>query len=232
MKTGELSMKVANVLFDLDGTLTDPKEGITRSIQFALDQLGALSPGADELTWCIGPPLRDSFAQLLDTADDDLLDQALIHYRSRYSVTGMFENVLYDEVATSLGKIRDSGFRVFLATSKPKVFATRILEHFELSRYFHGIHGSEFDGRLTDKGELIAHILRDENLDPESTLIIGDRKFDILGGKKNGIKTAAVTYGYGSRQEIALSGPDAIFESFPEIARFLQSKAGSLCPAP
>ena len=217
-------MNVANILFDLDGTLTDPKEGITRSIQFSLDRLGASSPVADELTWCIGPPLRDSFARLLDTRDDDLLDHALIHYRARYSVTGMFENILYDEVAPSLGRIRDAGFRVFLATSKPGVFATRILEHFELTRFFHGIHGSELDGRLTDKGDLIAHILQTENLPPEATLIVGDRKFDILGGKKNGIKTAAVTYGYGSREEIAASAPDAIFDSFPEIAAFLQAQ--------
>lgn len=218
-------MNVTNILFDLDGTLTDPKEGITRSIQFSLDQLGAPAQGTEELTWCIGPPLRDSFARLLDTSDDDLLDQALLHYRARYSVTGMFENILYDEVSSSLGKIREAGFGVFLATSKPKVFATKILEHFDLTKFFHGIHGSELDGRLTDKGELIAHILQVENLHPGLTLIVGDRKFDILGGKKNGIKTAAVTYGYGSRDEMADCGPDAIFESFPEIAAFLQAAA-------
>ena len=223
-------MNVTNILFDLDGTLTDPKEGITRSIQFSLDKLGATSPLADELTWCIGPPLRDSFARLLETKDDELLDRALIHYRSRYSVTGMFENILYDEVCSSLGKIRGAGFRIFLATSKPRVFATRILEHFELTRYFHGIHGSELDGRLTDKGELIAYILETENLNPATTLIVGDRKFDILGGKKNGIKTAAVTYGYGSREEIAVSSPDKVFESFPEIAAFLQSVADPATP--
>ena len=217
-------MQLSNILFDLDGTLTDPKEGITRSIQFSLEKLGAPAPLTDELTWCIGPPLRDSFARLLDTADDELLDHALVHYRSRYSVTGMFENILYDQVATSLESIRDAGFRVFLATSKPRVFATRILEHFGLTRYFHGIHGSELDGRLTDKGDLIAHILREENLHPEATMIIGDRKFDILGGKKNGLQTAAVTYGYGSREEITLSGPDAVFETFPEIAAFLQAQ--------
>jgi phosphoglycolate phosphatase len=219
-------MHVTNILFDLDGTLTDPKEGITRSIQFSLGKLGAPAQEADDLTWCIGPPLRDSFARLLDTSDDELLDQALLHYRARYAVTGMFENILYDEVSSSLGKIREAGFGVFLATSKPKVFATKILEHFDLAKFFHGIHGSELDGRLTDKGELIAHILQVENLNPGLTLIVGDRKFDILGGKKNGIKTAAVTYGYGSQAEIADCGPDAIFESFPEVAAFLQAAAG------
>ena len=228
--SGEPNMNVTNILFDLDGTLTDPKEGITRSIQFSLDKLGATSPSADDLTWCIGPPLRDSFARLLNTLDDELLDQALLHYRSRYAVTGMFENILYQEVPSSLDRIQGAGYRVFLATSKPKVFATRILEHFALTRFFQGIHGSELDGRLTDKGELIAHILQVEELDPESTLMIGDRKFDILGGKKNGLRTAAVTYGYGSREEIALSLPDAIFESFPEIARFLRSPAGRVLP--
>jgi phosphoglycolate phosphatase len=218
-------MEITNILFDLDGTLTDPVQGITRSIQFSLDKLGAMPRQTEELTWCIGPPLRDSFSQLLNTTDDDLLDQALIHYRSRYSVTGMFENVVYAGVPSSLEKVREAGYRVFLATSKPKVFAERILEHFDLTQFFNGIHGSGLDGSLTDKGELIAYILGTESLDPEATLIVGDRKFDILGGKKNGIRTAAVTYGYGSREEIAAANPDAVFASFPEVANFLESKS-------
>ena len=215
---------LSNILFDLDGTLTDPKEGIIRCIQFSLDQLGVRSPQADQLTWCIGPPLRGSFSRLLNTSDDALLDQALFYYRKRFSETGMYENALYPEIIHALRRIRAAGFRVFLATSKPIVFARHILDHFELTQFFHAIHGSELDGRLSDKGELVAHILDCENLDPKATLIVGDRSHDIIGGKKNGLITAAVTYGYGSREEITASKPDVIFESPSDLAVFLESK--------
>jgi phosphoglycolate phosphatase len=215
-------MDLSTILFDLDGTLTDPKEGITRCIRFSLDRLGVEPPHEDHLTWCIGPPLRESFSRLLNTRDEALLDQALFHYRSRYSETGMFENAVYPEIIPSLQRIRGAGLRIFLATSKPRVFAAKILDHFDLTRFFHAVHGSELDGRLSNKGELIAHILDSENLDPRATLIVGDRSHDIIGGKGNGIMTAAVTYGYGSREEIADSKPDLVFQTLPELAAFLE----------
>jgi phosphoglycolate phosphatase len=216
---------LSDILFDLDGTITDPKEGITRCIQFSLDQLGLPSPGADELTWCIGPPLRGSLSRLLNTSDDALLDQALSHYRKRFSETGIYENALYQGIIPALRRIRRAGLRLFLATSKPKVYAKRILDHFDLTQFFHAVHGSEMDGHLSDKGELVAHILELENLDPGSTLIVGDRFHDIMAGKKNGIMTAAVTYGYGSREEITASKPDFIFESPSDLTAFFESKA-------
>ena len=218
---------LSDILFDLDGTLADPKEGITRCIQFSLGQLGLTSPGADQLTWCIGPPLRVSLSRLLDTSDDALLDQALSHYRKRFSETGIYENALYPGIIHALGRIRRAGFRVFLATSKPRVYAERILDHFDLTPFFQAIHGSELDGRLSDKGELVAHILDSEMLDPKATLIVGDRFHDIIAGKKNGIMTAAVTYGYGSREEITASEPDLIFESPSGLVAFLESKSAS-----
>jgi phosphoglycolate phosphatase len=216
---------LSNILFDLDGTLTDPKDGITRCIQFSLDQLGVTPPRADQLTWCIGPPLRGSFSRLLNTLDEALLDQALSHYRKRFSEMGMYENAIYPEITPALRKIRAAGFRVFLATSKPSVYARQILDHFDLTQFFHAIHGSELDGRLSDKGELVAHILDSENLKPQATLIVGDRSQDIIGGKKNGIVTAAVTYGYGSREEITASKPDYVFESPSDLAAFLESNS-------
>ena len=215
---------LSNILFDLDGTLTDPKEGITRCIQFSLGQLGQTSPEADQLTWCIGPPLRGSFSRLLNTTDDVLLDQALSYYRKRFSETGIYENALYPGITPALRRIRRAGFRVFLATSKPRVYAQRILDHFDLAQFFQAIHGSEMDGRLSDKGELVAHILGSEMLDPKTTLIVGDRFHDIVAGKKNGIMTAAVTYGYGSREEITATSPDFVFESPADLAAFLESK--------
>ena len=135
----------------------------------------------------------------------------------------MYENAIYPEITPALRRIRIAGFRVFLATSKPSVFARQILDHFDLTPFFHAVHGSELDGRLSDKGELLAHILDAENLKPKATLIVGDRSQDIMGGKKNGIVTAAVTYGYGSREEIATSKPDYVFESPSDLAAFLES---------
>jgi phosphoglycolate phosphatase len=215
---------LSNILFDLDGTLTAPKDGITRCIQFALDQLGATSPGVDQLDWCIGPPLRGSFSRLLNTKDGTLLDQALFHYRKRFSECGMFENVIYPEVIPSLRRIKAAGFRVFLATSKPKVFAKQILDYFNLTQFFEAVHGSELNGHLSDKGELVDHILNTESLDPKTTLIVGDRSHDIVGGKKNFILTAAVSYGYGSREELTLSKPDFIFDTISDLVAFIESE--------
>lgn len=220
-------MRISTILFDLDGTLTDPKEGITRCIQYSLDRLGVNPPCADHLTWCIGPPLRESFSRLLNTGDDALLDQALFHYRTRFSEVGMFENELYPDSVPALQSISAAGFGIILATSKPRVYATRILDHFALARFFHAVHGSELDGRMTDKGELIAHILAAEKLDPGATLIVGDRSHDIIGGKKNGITTAAVTYGYGSIDEITAAGPDLVFAALPDLAGFLVNRGNS-----
>lgn len=210
-----------NILFDLDGTLTDPKDGITRSISYALGQLGFESPHEDHLIWCIGPPLKESFGRLLDTDDESLIEQALSHYRKRFSESGMYENAVYSGIPAILQVIRSAGFRVFLATSKPRVYAKRILDHFDLSHYFHAVHGSELDGRLSDKGALIAHIIETEGLDPQATLIVGDRSYDVVGGKKNGIMTAAVTYGYGSREELFEARPDIVLDSPEGLALFL-----------
>lgn len=135
----------------------------------------------------------------------------------------MFENTLYPGIATALTRIRATGFRIFLATSKPKVFAAQILDHFDLTQFFHTVHGSELDGRRSDKGELVAHILATERLDPESTLIVGDRFHDVAGGKKNAIMTAAVTYGYGSREELVDSQPDIMVDSPEELILFLEA---------
>ncbi|MDI6688253.1 MAG: HAD hydrolase-like protein [Desulfobacterales bacterium] len=213
---------LSNVLFDLDGTLTDPKDGITRCIQFSLDQFDVNVPQADQLTWCIGPPLIESFSNLLNTTDKTILDKALSRYRKRFSETGIFENVIYPGVTPSLRRIKKAGFKVFLATSKPEVFAGQILDHFNLTEFFNAIHGSELNGRLSNKSELVAHILDVENLDPRATLIVGDRVYDIIGGKNNGIMTAAVSYGYGTFEEITSSKPDVIFDSFSDIASFLE----------
>ena len=215
----------SNILFDLDGTLTDPVEGITRCIQYALDRLGTAMPLSDQLTWCVGPPLRASFSQLLNTTDETILDQALVYYRKRFSEKGMFENVPYPGVVSALGGLRKAGFNLFLATSKPRVFAQQILDHFKMTPYFNRVYGSELDGRLSDKGALIAHIIHEESLDPTATLMIGDRVYDIEGGRVNNVMTAAVAYGYGTRDEINTANPDVVFESIADLTRTLLRKS-------
>jgi phosphoglycolate phosphatase len=213
----------ANILFDLDGTLTDPGKGITRCIQYALQQLGETVPLSDQLTWCVGPPLRASFSKLLNTADETILDLALVHYRKRFSEKGMFENLLYPDVVSGLGSLREAGFNLFLATSKPRVFAQQIVDHFKLTPFFLAVYGSELDGRLSEKGALIAHILHREGLDPAATMMVGDRVYDIEGGKKNKIMTAAVSYGYGTRDEIDTADPDVVFETIMDLTQTLVS---------
>ncbi|WP_306548668.1 HAD hydrolase-like protein [Desulfobulbus sp.] len=211
-------MRLANLLLDLDGTLTDPKLGISRCIQHALTQLGVDAPHADALEWCIGPPLRQSFGRLLATTDPELIEQAASLYRQRFAEIGLFENRVYDGIPEALTALQAQGFRLFLATSKPRIFAEQILDHFSLADAFDGVHGSELSGRLTDKPSLVAHILASEGLRPEQTMIIGDRKYDILGGRANGVRAGAVTYGYGSMEELQAENPDRFFDSPEQLA--------------
>ncbi|GBE93035.1 HAD family hydrolase [Nostoc cycadae] len=210
------------ILFDLDGTLTDPKPGITRCIQYALSELGHIAPEVDELNWCIGPPIKDSFSQLLKTSDETMLAQAISLYRSRFSTIGLFENTLYPQVLETLTAIRGAGYQTFVATSKPYIYTTRIIEHFGLSPLFDGVYGSELDGVRSVKADLIHYILMRENLLPETVVMVGDRKHDIIGAKHHHITTIGVTYGYGTEQELQTHGADFIAHSPDEIAKFMR----------
>ena len=194
------------VMFDLDGTLTDPKPGITRCIQHALRALGCVPPSEDDLEWCIGPPLQESFARLLPSPDDILVTQAIAHYRERFSTIGLFENAVYAGVSEALTTLRSRGYRTYVATSKPRVFALRILEHFGIAALFDSIHGSELDGTRSNKGDLIAHLLATEGLDAAQVLMVGDREHDVIGGTKNGVRCIGVTYGYGTASELTKHG--------------------------
>ncbi len=215
---------IRTVLFDLDGTLADPKEGITRCIRHALQRLQVDSPPLDQLTWCIGPPLKISFANLLDTQDQVILNRAVRYYRERFSRFGIFENKLYPGVESSLDTLRSNGIKLFLATSKPKVFATQILANFKLTPFIVRAYGSELDGRWSDKGELIAHIVEQEGLDSRTTMMVGDRIYDIAGGKQNNVITAAVSYGYATPEEIAAAEPDFVFDSIAALTQTLLRK--------
>ncbi|MCK1637542.1 HAD family hydrolase [Bradyrhizobium sp. 157] len=192
------------IYFDLDGTLTDPKPGITRSIQYALQRLDHHTiPTEDELTWCIGPPLRSSFVKLLG---DHSADRAVTLYRERFSDIGLYENGVYDGIDEVLTALRASGHRLFVATSKAHVFAERIVDHFGLRKHFERVFGAELDGTRVDKSHLLEYALKEVSVDPTKALMIGDRSHDMLGAKNNRMKGVGVLYGYGSRAELIEAG--------------------------
>jgi phosphoglycolate phosphatase len=191
------------LLFDLDGTLTDPFVGITRSVQYAMGRLGRPVPAADDLKWCIGPPLKLAFAKLLDTADEAALDEGVRLYRERYATTGKYENSLIEGVPQMLATLVARGYFLTVATSKLKSYAGDIIDHFKLRGYFDALHGSELDGRNSAKGELLSHILAMEQIDPTTAVMIGDRSHDVVGASANRVPAIGVLWGYGDRAELA-----------------------------
>ncbi len=215
---------VKNVLFDLDGTLSDPVEGITGCICYALERMNVAPPARAELLPHIGPPLRDTFSLIMRTTDKPAIERAVELYRERFAETGMFENVVYDGVPEMLAQIRASQRRLFLATSKMRAFTLRILAHFSLSDYFDGVYGSEADGTLGEKADLIRHILAAESLRPGETLMVGDRKYDVAGAKENGCLAVGVTYGYGSLEELTAAGADFLCHSPKDVAELLTAR--------
>ena len=218
---GRLVENLRHILIDLDGTLTDPKLGIHTSIRYAMDKLGRpLAPELD-IDWTIGPPLKASLMKLLDTENHDLGEQALLAYRERFSVIGLFENEVYPTVAETLEALKQRDYQLFVATAKPTVYAKRILEHFQLAEFFNEIYGSELTGERTNKGELIEYIVQQEALQPAHCLMIGDREYDILGARKNGIEAIAVEYGYGSQAELDQAQPKARIQQFAELLQHI-----------
>ena len=213
------------LFFDLDGTLTDPKPGITGSIQYALERLGRPIPSQDELTWCIGPPLRASFVALL--GGEALADRALALYRERFGDVGLFENSLYPGIADALATLAGAPRRMFVATSKPHVFARRIIDHFGLSGCFEQVFGSELDGTRVHKADLLAYALAETRVAPSQALMIGDRSHDVVGAKANGMDAVGVTYGYGSPEELLTAGVVHLCASPREVVQFIHSSANA-----
>lgn len=209
----------AAVIFDLDGTLTDPKPGITGCFQVALAGLGIVPPPADDLEWVIGPPLRESFLKVLGSEAD--ADRAIALYRERYGAVGLFENEVIAGIPDLLVRLRADGRRLLVATSKVRAYAVRILEHFQLAGFFEAIHGSEFDGTRSDKRELLRHLFATEGLDPRDSVIVGDRKHDAIGAAAVGMATIGVRWGYGSDEELQAAGVAAIAATPADLAVIL-----------
>lgn len=209
-------------VFDLDGTLTDPKPGITGSVQYALERLGRPVPSQDELTWVIGPPLQASFAELL--GDQDLAVEGVRLYRERFSVTGLFENAVYPGIPACLDALREAGITLYVATSKPRVFAERIVDHFALRPYFDTVYGSELDGLRVDKRDLLAFVVADAGIAPERAVMIGDREHDALGAAAVGMATIGVSWGYGLAGELARAGVREVVEHPDALAPAILSR--------
>src|SRR5258708_13524351 len=190
--------------FGLDGKVRDPKAGITGSIQYALGKLDREVPPEDELTWCIGPPLRGSLAKLLGS--DDLADKALSLYRERFADIGIFENEIYPGIEDTLSVLTEQGRRLFVATIKPSVYAERIIDHFKLRVYFERVFGSELDGRRSDNTDLLSYPLKTIRVDPPQPRRIADITHDIIGARSNGMIAVGVLYGYGSKEELLDAG--------------------------
>ena len=216
-------MKRDVLLFDLDGTLTDPKLGIVGCIRFALDQLIVACPADDALVQYIGPPLRATFGTLLGTADAQRIEQAMAFFRQRFSVTGLFENQIYDGVPAMLERTGRAAAATYVATSKPAVYAERIVKHFGFAEHFRKVYGAELDGRYDDKAELLAHLLATEGLPPDSAVMIGDRANDVRAAKANGLRAIGVLWGYGSERELVEAGADVLCRTPKDLADLVNS---------
>jgi len=213
---------VKAALFDLDGTLTDPREGITRCIAYALERMGREPPPLAQLTFAIGPPLRDSLATLLGTHERAEVERALALYRERFADVGLFENRPYDGIDAALQAIAATGARLFVATSKPLVYAERIVRHFGLHAHFIAVHGCELDGTREDKRDLLAHLLPHHGVQPAHAVMIGDRGVDMRAARHHGLHALGALWGYGSAEELRSAGAHALCDSPRSLAESLR----------
>lgn len=211
------------ILFDLDGTITDPKIGITSSVAYALNKFDIHVENLDNLCKFIGPPLKDSFMEYYNFSEEDA-EQAILYYRERFQDKGIYENFLYENFEDMLIGLKNQGKTLLIATSKPTVFAERILEHFNLRQYFDFVGGSNFDGTRTNKAEVIFHVLKENSIsDLSNAIMVGDRKHDIIGAKKAGLQSVGVLYGYGNYEELEAAGADYIVKTVEELSTLLCS---------
>lgn len=217
------------VLFDLDGTLSDSAPGITRCVQYALEKEFGIIRKPEELIEFVGPPLKEQF-MLYTGCNDEMGERAVARYRERYRPVGIFENSLYPGIPELLLQLKNEGFRIALSSSKPEEFCHQILETFEIAQYFDVVCGSDMEGRHTDKAEIVEEVLHRLGMENrrEEVVLVGDRKYDIIGARQRGVGTIGVSYGYGSREELELEWPDCIVDTVTELRNVLigQARAG------
>jgi phosphoglycolate phosphatase len=215
--------KTRSVLLDLDGTLIDSQPGIVASCFAALRALGHNPNEALDITHFIGPPLEDMLRALLQVNEDDRIDEAVVAYRQHYGESGLLGSELYPGISNALQEMRQAGVRIYIATSKREAFARRIVEHLKLARYFDGIYGSVHGGKLDHKPDLLAHILSEQNLLASHTLMVGDRRYDIVGAHAVNMRGLGVLWGYGSRDELETAGADHLVELTADLAHTVLS---------
>jgi len=218
--TGKKEITMKNykyIIFDLDGTITDPKVGITKSIDFALRHFEIKTEDLDSLCKYIGPPLLSTFQEGYGFSEEKA-KLAVSKYREYFNVTGIYENIVYNGVTKMLRNLQTKQIKLMMATSKPTEFANRILEYFSLNQYFDFVAGSEMDGTRIEKADVIKYVIEENKiLDISEVIMIGDRKHDIIGAKITGIDSAGVLYGYGDKDELMQAGADYIIENVEDI---------------
>lgn len=213
-----------HILFDLDGTLVDSRPGIFNCIQYSLEHHQLPVPAAENLLWCIGPPILESFAKLVGPDSPHLFEPAVVKYRERYSEIGIFECEVFPEIIETLEELQRLGHTMHVATSKAEIYAKRIITHFEMDRFFTSVNGSELDGTRANKAELIAHILEQQKIARDEVVMIGDREHDIIGAVKNGVPSIGAMWGYGTGKELIESGATLC----ARVPRLLVELVGSL----
>ena len=216
---------IQDILFDLDGTLTDPFEGITNSVLYALKKCGIEEHDRGKLVSFIGPPLYASFSQYYGMTGEEAR-RAVAFYREYYAERGIFENKVIEGIPGLLSALKARGYRLFVATSKPELFAERIIERFSLAPYISRVFGASLDETRTEKGEVIAYALHEGGIAKESALMVGDRKHDILGAKENGIRSMGVLFGFGSRGELTAAGADVIAQTPADVLHIIEKING------
>ena len=216
-----------NLFFDLDGTLTDPRTGITRCIAHALRGMGADVPALADLERYIGPSLYLSFGELLGTRDEERIRHAVALYRERYTESGLYENRVHEGIPQALEHLQRDGCTMLVVTTKPTVFARRVIAHFGLEPFFSDVVGANLDGSRSDKAELIGHALAAHRLDARRTVMIGDRRDDILGARRTATGSVGVLWGFGSREELTEAGAGVLCERPCELLACLTACAST-----
>ncbi len=206
---------------DLDGTITDPAIGITKSVQYALEHFDIIVNELSLLYPFIGPPLKKSFIEYYHLTDKQA-DCAITKYREYFSEKGIYENEVYDKMELFLETSRKQDKELIVATSKPTLFAEKILRHFHIRDYFTAVYGSNLDGTRSDKNEVIQYALSSQEIiNKDEAIMIGDRKHDIEGASKNKINSIGVLYGYGSREELTKAGADELAENISQLQKLI-----------
>jgi phosphoglycolate phosphatase len=224
MAVYRFNMQFTQIIFDLDGTLSDPHRGIRNSLEYALDKLGIEARIERNYSGFIGPPLHEGFQNLFGLSVEDT-ERAVYYFREYYGTKGLYENKLYAGIRELLKRIKEQGFGIHLATSKLEKYAIKVLEYHTIHDYFTVISGAAYKGKGAEKSALIKKILEKTEINREHFLMVGDKKYDVLGAKKTGVKSLGVLYGFGSKDELEKAGVDYLVNTVDELTNFLTNSS-------